>query len=172
MKKFTLLLLLSLVAAFATPAFAIDGKVGYVDLQKALNTSVAGKKAKDELGAKVAQYEVQMDARRDELTKAKDDLEKQALLLSAEARDAKERDYQQKLKDFKRFANDIKEELQRQDGTMTRKILDQVLTLVQKIGKEEGYTLIFENNESSLIYADEGIDLTGRVLEAFNASQK
>ena len=97
MKRFVVLLLaLSFLAA--VPAVAADVKLGYVDLQKALNLSEAGKAAKEKIQKKVKDHESAIDARQKELKKLKDELEKQALLLSEEARGGKERDYQQKLR--------------------------------------------------------------------------
>jgi len=151
---------------------AAEAKLGYVDLQKALNVSEAGKTAKQQIEKKVKDYEQQIDQRKEELKKAKDELEKQALLLSDDARATKEREYQQKLKDFQRFTKDIQEELQMRDNDFTRKILEEILQVVADIGKKEKYTAIFEKNESSLIYADPAMDLTDQVIKAFNGKSK
>lgn len=171
MKRLVSIGLVVLLLAFASTAMAVEGKIGFVDLQKALNLSEAGKSAKDKMRQQVTDYETQLDGMRGELEKAKEEMDKQALLLSEDARAAKERDYQQKVKEFKRFANDIKEELQIKDSEFTRKILDDLLEVVLEIGQKEGFTVIFEKNESSLIYADEKIDLTDQVIAAANAKQ-
>jgi len=171
MKK--LVLLVALFMTFSlVPAHAAEMKVGYVDLQKALNVSDAGKAAKEQIAKKVKEYEGQVDSRKQELQKSKEDLEKQALLLSDDARAAKERDYQQRLKDFQRFTKDIQEELQMRDADFTRKILEEIIKIVGKLGKDEKYTVILEKNESSLIYADASIDLTDRIIDLYNASAK
>ena len=54
MKKFILFTLAMLL--MVTPAFA-ELKVGYVDLQQALNTCKAGKEAKGTISALVKKYE-------------------------------------------------------------------------------------------------------------------
>ena len=143
-------------------------KIGYVDLQKALNLSAAGKEAKEEIKAKVQTYDVEVKERQVELKKLKDDLEKQAMLLSEEARNAKERDYQQKVKDYQRFTKDIQETLQQTDADLTRKILERLLKVVQDVGKSEGYTIVLEKTESSIVYADESIDISDEVIKAFD----
>jgi len=94
------------------------------------------------------------------------------MLLSAEARAAKERDYQQKVKDYQRLTKDIQEELQQTDADYTRKILEEIFKVVQQIGKQEGYTLVLEKTESSILYASDGIDMTDRVIQAFDKSGK
>lgn len=168
MKRLMLLaaLLLSVVAVPAV--LAADVKVGYVDLQKALNMSSAGKAAKEKMRLKFKDYETDVQKKQDDLKKLKDDLEKQAMLLSADARSAKERDYQQKVKDYQRMTKDIQEEMQRTDADFTRKIIEEIFKVVQQIGKQEGYTLILEKTESSILYANDGIDMTDRVIQVFD----
>ncbi len=167
MKQFAVLLLVC-IGLVATPVMAETQKIGYVDLQKALNLSSAGKEAKEKIKAKVQTYDADVRQRQEELKKLKDDLEKQAMLLSEEARNAKERDYQQKVKDYQRFTKDIQETLQQTDADLTRKILESLLKVVQEVGKSEGYTLVLEKTESSIVYADESIDISDEVIKAFD----
>lgn len=162
---FTLLLL-------AAPALAVENKIGYVDLQKALNTSEAGKAAKEKISKKVKEYEGTIDTRQKEIKKLKEELEKQAMLLSEEARGAKERDYQQKVKEFQRFTKDIQEELQQKDNEFTKQILEELFKVIKDVGEKEGYTLILEQSESSILYADEKVNLTDKVIKAFDAKKK
>jgi outer membrane protein len=153
-------------------AFSADNKIGFVDLQKSLNFSLAGKAAKESISNKVKEYEGTIEGKKSELKKLKVELEKQAVLLSEQARAEKERDYQQKLKDFQRFTKDIQEELQRSDADYTRKILAKILKMVGEMGKKQGYTVILEKSESSLLYADDKIDLTEAVIKAFDEQYK
>lgn len=150
-------------------AQAAELKIGYVDLQKALNMSSAGKDAKEKIGQKVKTYEGTFQDKQKELKALKDELDKQTMLLSDDARSAKEREYQQKLKDFQRMTKDAEDELKQQDADFTRGILQDLLKVVKEYGKKEGYTVIFEPSESSLLYADESIDLTEKVIQLYDA---
>jgi len=172
MKRIMILLAVFALILGGVNYAAAEVKVGYIDLQKVLNESSSGKVAKEKIAKKVKEYEVQIGAQQKELQAAKEELEKQALLLSDEARSQKERDYQQKLKELQRFTKDIREELRMKDNDFTRKILDEIVKIVGKIGEEKGYTVIFEKNESSLIYASEQIDLTDQVIKNYNQSKK
>ena len=82
MKRLLLLTVVLLTLLAVPAAMAADMKVGYVDLQKALNLSSAGKAAKDKMRAKFKDYDVDVQKKQDELKKLKDELEKQAMLLS------------------------------------------------------------------------------------------
>ncbi len=165
MKQIVVVLLVCLGLTVA-PAMAKEQKIAYIDLQKALNLSAAGKEAKEKIKAQVQVYDVQVRQSQETLKKLKEDLEKQAMLLSEEARSAKERDYQQKVKEYQRFTKDIQDTLQQMDTDLTRKILEQLLEVAQTLGKSEGYTMILEKTESSIVYADESIDITDKVIKA------
>lgn len=172
MRKTLLFVLLICFTLLSGNVMAADVKIGYIDLQKAINSSDSGQAAKEKINKKFQEYEGEVDSRKAELQKAKEELEKQTLLLSDEARSAKERDYQSKVKDFQRFAKDIQDELQAIDSDLTKKILGEVVKVARDLGEKEKFTAIFEKSESSLVYADPGIDLTDRVIKLYNASNK
>lgn len=170
MKKIMTLLLLTFFCALSVHAAEV--KIGYVDLQKALNNCEAGKAAKDKISVKVKEYEAQIDLKQKEMKKLKDDLDKQGLILSEDKRATKKRDFDQKLKDLERFTKDIQEELQQQDAEFTRQIITEMSKIINDVGAKEGYTAIFEKTESALLYADQSADLTDMAIKAYDASQK
>ncbi len=169
MKK-VIILLISLLM-LAAPALA-ETKIAYVDLQKALNLSKAGVEAKNEIAAQVKKYEAEFKTKQDDLQKLKTELEKQAVLLSDSAKAQKERDFQQNVKELQRFQKDIKEELQLKDAEHTKRILNELFEILQKLGQDGGYSMVIEKNEGAVIYADESVDLTDELIEAFDAAQQ
>jgi outer membrane protein len=155
----------------ASTSFAAEVKLGYIDMQRALNASESGKAAKEQLAAKVKKYQEDINVKQEEIKKLKDDLEKQGMLLSETARAAKEKDYQQRLKEFQRFTKDAQDELQGKDEEFTRKIIEGMEKVIQEFGRKNGYTFIFVRNEGMLFF-NEKVDVTEEVLKIFNASQK
>jgi outer membrane protein len=169
MKK-TLLVLAALF--FSASATWAAGGVAYIDLQKALNLSDAGVSAKQEISEQVKKYEVTVKEKQEALLGLKQDLEKQAVLLSDDAKAQKTRDYQQQVKELERFTKDIQEELQQKDADLTKQILAEIFDIIDELGKEGDYDVILEKTESSLLYAAERIDLTQKVIDAYNAKKK
>jgi outer membrane protein len=159
----------------AGTAFAADVKnglkIGYIDMQRAINTSESGRQAKEQLAARLKKYQDEINVRQDDLKRLKEELEKQGMLLSESARSSKEKDYQQKLKEFQRFTKDAQDELQGKDEEFTRKILEGMEKVIQEYGKKNGYTFIFVKNDS-MLFADDKVDLTDDVLKLFNANSK
>jgi outer membrane protein len=170
MKRF--ILALSLILALPMAALAADAsKIGSVDIQKVLLMSDAGKAAKEQLSQKAAGYEADKNKREAELKKLKGDLESQGVVLNEAARGAKERDYQQRLKEYQRFLKDAQDDLQAKNDEFTGKLVDEIVKVAQSYGRGKGYTAIFVKNET-MIYLDPSADLTDEVLQAFNDSKK
>jgi len=169
MKK--IILTLIALSLFAGPALA-ETKIAYVDLQKALNLSKAGVAAKNKIAEQVKKYETEFKIKQEDLQKLKTELEKQAVLLSDSAKAQKERDFQQNVKELQRFQKDVKEVLQQQDADATKQILNELFEILQKLGKDKGYSMVIEKNEGAVIYADESVDLTDELIKAFDAAQK
>lgn len=168
MKKIIVALIATLL--LAAPVLA-ETRIAYVDLQKALNLSKAGVQAKSEIAAQVKKYEAEFKAKQGDLQKLKGELEKQAVLLSDSAKAQKERDFQQNVKGLQRFQKDVKDELQQKDAEHTKRILNKLFVILQKLGKDGGYSMIIEKNEGAVIYADQSIDLTDELIKAFDAAQ-
>jgi outer membrane protein len=171
MRRFILAGIMALYLA-AGSASAADVKIGYVDMQRALNNSEAGKEAKEQLAARLKKYQDEINGKQDELKKLKDKLEKQGMLLSETARAGKEKDYQQKLKEFQRFTKDAQDELQGKDEEFTRKILEEMEKVIKEYARTNGFTFIFAKNDSMMLYVDNKADVTDEVLKLFNTTKK
>jgi outer membrane protein len=143
-------------------------KLGYVDLQRALNESEAGKKAKENFKGELDRMEQSLERRKKEVERLKEELEKKGLLLREEERDALERDYRQKLRDFERMYKDSQQELQIKDRDLTGRILEELRVILQEIGEKGGYTLILEGNNTVVLYGSKAIDLTETVISTYN----
>jgi outer membrane protein len=154
------------------PGWADDFKLGSVDIQKAVNECLAGKEAKKKIMVEVEKFQRQVGDKQKELQALKESLEKQAPMLTAEARAAKEKDYQNKLKDFQRWGEDTQNELNQKRMEMERKIAIDLFKVVQKIGADDNYTVILERNENLVLFANKSTDLTDRVIKAYDGQKK
>ena len=168
MKKLGILVLFAFVMA-VTPAVADAANIAVIDLQKALNLTDMGKDAKNKITEKAKEFEGKIEEQQNELKALQEDLEKQAVLLSDDARAAKEREYQQKLKDFQRYAKDRQEELQQLDGQFTNQIVEKLLDLAQELAKQEGVDVLLERGSGGVVYAADSVDLTDKLIAAADA---
>jgi outer membrane protein len=153
-------------------ALAADLKVAYVDIQKAVNESNAGKDAKKVITKEVEKFQRQIADKQKELQTLKDSLEKQAPMLTPDARATREKEYQNKLREFQRWGEDTQNEINQKRVEMERNISIALLKVIQKVGAEEGYTLILEKNENIVLFVSKTIDITDRVIKVYDAQKK
>ena len=158
----------ALAVVLATAASAEQIKIGYVDLQRALNESNAGKRAKEDFKKQVDKLQNDLKKQKDQLESLKEQLEKKASVMKDEERRNLELDYQRKLRDFERSYKDSQGELQLKDNELTADILKDLQVIIQQYGRDEGYTLILENSSSTVLYSNSDADLTDRIIKAFN----
>ena len=162
----------TLVLALALPAvptLAADFKVGIVDLQRALNESAAGKKAKDQFKGEFDKMQNSLKGEKDSLDRLKDDLDKKSVVLSDDQRKSKMEDFERRRRDLRRKLEDSDAELRKKDQELTSSILKDLAVVIQEIGEREGYTVILENSSSSVLYGSKSIDITDSVIKAFDA---
>ena len=150
-------------------AFAQAGpKIGYVDLQRALNESEAGKRAKEEFKAQVDKLQGSLKKQKDEIDSMKDQLEKKSLVMKEEERGNLEEDYRKKLRDFERNYKDSQADLQKKDNELTGAIIKDLEEIIRQYGEHEGYTLILENSSSAVLYGAKNADLTDAIMQEYN----
>ncbi|MFA4910241.1 MAG: OmpH family outer membrane protein [Desulfobacteria bacterium] len=173
MKKLGLIFILSLVLSFPNFVLGADTlKIGYVDLQKALNMSDTGKEAQKILSEKAIKVQKTLGEKQEKLKKLKDSIEKQGLILSEKARTEKEKEYQKELRDIERLYKDSQDEFKREEIEISQKIIDELRKSINKIGGEGNYTIILEKTRSGILYASDVVDLTDKVIKAHNEQRK
>jgi outer membrane protein len=151
---------------------AADLKVGCVDIQKAVNECNAGKEAKKAITKEVEKFQRLIADKQKELQTMKESLDKQSPMLNPEARATKEKEYQSKLREFQRWGEDSQNEINQKRVEMERNISIGLQKVIQKVGADESYTFILEKNETIVLFASKAIDITDRVLKAFDAGKK
>lgn len=167
MKKIALLFVVLILLA-GRPAYAENIKIGSVDLIKALNESDAGKKAKTDLEFLIKTKQSSLDEKGKAIEKKKTDIDKQASVLSAEARKSKEEDLEKEIRDYQRLVSDSQNEVKKKEGDLTNDIIKELREIIEKLGSEEGYTIILEGSEGQILYAKKEISLTEAVIKKHN----
>jgi outer membrane protein len=156
------------LAAGTAPAQEVV-KLAYVDMQKALNESRAGKKALGELQKLMEERKTGLQRQKEALEKKKDELDKQGLLLNEDTRKTRENEVRTLERDYSRTLSDLKDEFGRREGEFTDGIRKDLLKVIEKIGREGGYTLVLEKQYSAVLYAPPSIDLTETLIKRYDA---
>lgn len=165
MNKVMALFLLLLLAA---PVWGQEKmKIGFVDLEKAIQTSKAGKNAKAKFQAQVKKVEANLLKEKEALEKFRADAEKRGLLLKEGEKRNLEREFQRKLRDYQARMRDSQDELREREREAMDSILKEIANVVSEVGKKEKFTLILPR--SQLLYVDQGVDITQKVVALYDS---
>jgi outer membrane protein len=145
-------------------------KIGFIDVQRAISESVAGKRARERFQAQVKKAEADLLKEKNELERLKGELDKKGPLLKDDERRNLEGDLQRRYVTYQRSMNDQQQELRQKENEMTGDILKELEKIVNEVGKSEKFTLIMER--SQILYSDQGIDITNKVIEVYNSRAK
>lgn len=172
MKLTTLILALGSLSLFAAEVGAPTFRVGFVDLQKALQTVDAGKTAKTDLEKKVTTKRVELEKAQAALQQEAEAFEKKAALLSDTEKQKKQTELQKKFAELQKSAAESQMDLQRHERELTKPLIDELRAIIEGIGREKGLHLVLEKNEGAVLYSQGGEDLTESVIAKFNSTHK
>jgi len=167
--KYTLVVIcMLLVANLAAAQDRVN--IGFIDVQRAISESVAGKRARDRFQSQVKKAESDLVKEKQELERLKSEFDKKSPLLKDDERRNLEVDLQRRAVNYQRAMGDQQQELRQKEGEMTADILKELEKIVAEVGKADKFTIILER--SQILYSDQATDITNKVIEVFNSRSK
>jgi outer membrane protein len=173
MKRFCVLLLFAFAALFMTTETSVAQtiKIGVVDIQKFQKKSKAFQSTSAKLKTKFDALQKKLDDERTSLVKLEEDFKKQSMMLSLDAQEDKKRDLDKKRRYYKYLYEELTLEMKDLEQEATNDVGKELEKVVKKLAEKEAYTLILEKRTLGLIYYSNTIDLTDRVVDAYDASK-
>lgn len=146
-------------------------KVAVVDLQRALNETQDGKKAKNQLKGLFKKRQVALDKKQEDLKKMKEGIEKQKDVLNKDVLRQKLESYQKSLVELQTSYVEYQKELAQKEAQLTKGIIDRMQRIVKTISQKDGYTFVVERNEGGVVWAKSSIDITDDVIQRYNKGE-
>ncbi len=171
MKK---IIVVSLVAGvgmtWVIPTTVFAMKIGYADMELALASTKAGKKAKSEIEKEVTKRKKNLEKSRAEIVKLEEDFKKQELVMSEQSKEKKKNEYLKKVEDLRNMVSANQQEMQDVEQKIATPILKKMSEVLQKLSRDQGYDVVVA--KGALLYADPTNDLTEALVEAFDKAYK
>jgi outer membrane protein len=164
---------MSMLLFAATHSFAAETavKVCIVDLDRAVNESTPGKKAKIELESVIKGKQEALDEKGKAIEKLKYDIEERGNVMSTEARKNKEGELEQLTREYQRALSDSQNDVRKKESELTGPIVKDLREIINIVAREDRYDLILDNNPAIVIFADKGSDITDKVIKKFDESK-
>jgi len=158
------------LVALAVPATA-QISVAVIDVQRVVTDSDPGKESLQRLRTLQDEKIAEGRTLQSELEGLRDQVNKQRLTLSEQKLAEMSGQIEDKTIALQRFEDDAKRSLQEARRTALGRLEEQIMPIINQIGKERGLTLIFNKFQSGLVYADEAVDITDDVIRRFNTAE-
>jgi outer membrane protein len=159
----------ALLSLWASTAIAEEMKFGYVDMQRALNETEDGRKAKANLKKVFDQKQKELDEQQTQLKKDIDDLEKKRTLLPADKVHEKEAELQARMQKVQQTYLRHQQDLSAKEQEATAKIFERMQKIIAKIAATENFSVILD--KQALVFAKPHLDLTNELIRRYNAGE-
>jgi outer membrane protein len=172
MKKVTIAI--ALIAVFATVGAArsyAQIKIGVLNSQDVLEKSAEGKKVIARLQEKDKQNQAAIAKLDDEIRTLQTKLNTQRITLTEDAVMQLSSDLDKKNTDRKRLAEDAYSTMQELTQRLFKKVQDELIPIVEALGKERGLDMIFDLAKSGAVYWNPANDITAEVIKRYDASK-
>jgi len=147
-------------------------KIGYIDLQRVIRESQAGKAAKAAFEKEFKEKRDILEQRRQALERMKQEFLSKAAVMDEKARAEKAAEIEKMEKELNRKRDDFRDELQKRDFELTQRILTELEGVIREFGSANGYALILERTEAGVLYGGEGVDVTDKIIEAYDNKKR
>lgn len=148
---------------------ANEMKIGYVNLQEALESTSAGKKALKDLEKELEAKKKELSQKDADIRKMKEDMDKKASLWTDEVRARRMGELQQEIEKFQNEVNSSEMAFRKRQADLTQPILDKLERAIEKVAKDGNFSLVLNNTEAmrTVLWGDGKVNLTEEVIKAF-----
>ena len=171
MKKFAFVSLLIFVIAGTANAAESPG-IGYVNLRQVLIQSKVGQRNKAELDKLIREKESMITGEEAKLKAMQQAFQKDQLLMTDAQKLEKQKAFQEKAEAYQKMVGEAKQDINKKDNEFTGKTLGEIKPIITALAKELKLKIVFDATELSVLYAEEGMDLTKKVIERYDAKAK
>ena len=160
------LVLLVVGATWPTIAQAEEKALAVVDSQRIAEEYEAARDAQEQYQKFLQELELEVGEREKVLTAMAEEIESQKMLLGEDALQTKMQAFEQKRAEYFQFRESVDQRAEAEYKLKITPILDQIKTIVERLGKENGYGIVVDSAALAVLYIDTDYDLTNEVLAA------
>jgi len=169
MKQLKNIVIFMFAIMVASPIYAADYKIGYVDLSKILNESPAAKAAQKKLEQEFTPRNKQLEAQAKKLNAKREKLQKEAEIMSGDQIESLKRKIVKSERDLQRDAKEAQEDFKLRRRDELGKIENRLKEVILSVAESGKYDMIFTNSDVTYASDKSGINITAKVLKKFNS---
>jgi Skp family chaperone for outer membrane proteins len=174
MKK--LLFIIAMITFSSQAQTARGVKIGYIDMEYILEKVPDYADAINQLEQKAQKWKQEIEVKKTEITKLKDGLKTERVLLTKELIEEREEEIaylEKELLEYQEKRFGPKGDLIIQKSVLVKPIQDQIFTIVQDVAEQRKYDFVFDkSSDLTMLFAAQKYDISDYVVKKLTASQK
>lgn len=151
-------------------------RIGYIDMEYILEKAPEYAEANNQLEQKAQKWKLEIEVKKNEILKLKEELNTEKVLLTKELIEEREEEiafFESELLDYQEKRFGAKGDLMIQKVVLVKPIQDQIFTAIQDIAEAKKYDFIFDkSSDLTMLFAAQRFDISDQVIRALSRSQK
>jgi Skp family chaperone for outer membrane proteins len=154
------------------PAGPGEIRLAVVDMDRVMVESEMGKAEQANLDKLKGERAGLVNAKQKELEAMEEQIRNASLSWSDEKREDQARQYELRRIELRRLNEDATRDVQAEFNRALAKLQKAALEVTSALGRERGFTMIFEKNTAPVLFATDAIDVTSEVIQRLNAKSR
>lgn len=143
-------------------------KLAMVDMQRVLNETKAGRRARKELEESSKTKQSKLEKKQAELEKEASKLQSMSGKQLAEAQERLQKEYME----VQNMAAALEQELATEHNKLLQKMYENSQSIVAELAEQRGLDLVLVRDQMTVIYAKETFDITDTVVKSYDERHK
>lgn len=143
-------------------------KIGVVDLDQAVVSTEGGKAARDELERKKRAAEAELQPMIERYQQITTEYQSKRVVLAQEKLREMELDIAELQNRIELKQTEVQNRLRVDFERLIGPLRERLVTVVNEVGRDEGYAIILMRNTPGIMYTREALDITDMVIKRFN----
>ncbi len=160
-------LIAGVLAAGPVPA---QDRIAVVEVERLLRESARGQIAVQELSRLRDEKQAELTAGQEELAALQKQYSDGRLTLAEDRLAELEKELEDRTIELRRSQDDANREMQKLQTERFGEIEQALLPIIAQVGREFGYTAIFNKFQGGLLFASDAADITSLIIERYNAA--
>jgi outer membrane protein len=167
MKK-SILIMFAILLALPAMAQSAPSRIAVINVQRVLADSAAGKAAFDNLQNRQKQAVDRLSAMEEEIRRLEVDFQQKRLSMAEDRIGEMQKQISDRKIALQRTAQDAERDLTAERDRSLAALEQDIMPVINEIGREMGFALIFNKLESGLVFASDAVDITDIVVKRVN----
>lgn len=143
-------------------------KVGKIDFRRVVLSIDEGQSLRDKIKGEFDKRQATLKKDEDAFVKNQEEYKKQAAVMNAKAKEKKEKELQEAYMSLQQKSAEYQKEIQDLEEKLQEPLFKKIQDIAKNVSEDAGVDVSFEASRGQILYAKELIDLTDKVIKAYN----